>query len=447
MNNQLYDLGKIPPQAIDMEEAVIGAMINDPICIDTVKTMLTPDAFYKESNRYVCEAIFTIHKASNPVDLLTILNELKRVTKLEQIGGPYYLTQLSSSVASSANVEYHARIVQEKYISREVIRLSLIGQERAFDESMDILDTIAENQKHMDELMELLVGKHTRSLLDIISETLDELTKSREHTFGVPTPLTTLNNLINGWQPADLVILAGRPSRGKTAFALANVRSACEARKRVAVFSLEMKDTQLMKRLIYSMDKNYEEAGGIISTWNLDIFEKGGVDINYIVGNSRLIKRTKGLDMIVIDYLGLMRLPKAENRAYSIGEATRALKALAKELNVPIMLLAQLNREIEKRTNHTHSLSDLRESGDIEQDADMVIFISRPVMDGVTEDKDGNSTEFLTVIQVEKHRNGKAPERIKARNNDRVNYYSDWDEPDYNRPARDYTRSSGPDQF
>jgi replicative DNA helicase len=428
IQNLSYELGKIPPQATELEEAVLGAMILESESIDRVKALIPPEAFYKESHRIICEAIYDLHKRIDPVDTLTLVEELKQRGKLDQVGGPYFLTQLTDKVASAAHVEYHAKVVLEKYVSREVIRLSTNGQEQAFRSDVDIMETIAEALKSLDGLLEMVVGKHNRTLVDIITDTLDELNRPKDQLFGVPTPLTTLNILTNGWQPADLIILAGRPSRGKTAFALANVRTACEAGKNVAVFSLEMKDTQLMKRLIYSLDRSYEEAGGIISTWNLDIFEKGGIGIDYIVGKSRLLKRTTGLDLIVIDYLGLMRLPKAENRAYAIGEVTRALKALAKELNVPVMLLAQLNRDIEKRGSHAHVLSDLRESGDIEQDADVVVFISRPYMDGVVEDRDGNPTDYLTVIQIEKHRNGKAPVKIKARNNERVNYYRDWDE-------------------
>jgi replicative DNA helicase len=419
-------LGKIPPQAIELEEAVIASMLIDNSCIDTVAQILTPKSFYRQPNEVIASVLFSLHKRVNPIDILIVANELKRTGHLSQIGGYPYLTQLSNKVASAANVEYHAHIVQQKFIAREVISLSLSNQSQAFDESTDIAEVIGSTQKSLDSLMETMAGSHTRTLVDIISDTLDELSMSKEQTFGIPTPLSELNHVTNGWQKSDLIVFAGRPSRGKTAFALDNIRSACEAQKRVAIFSLEMKDTQLMKRLIYGQNQNYDEAGGVISRWKLDIFEKGGIDIAYVIANSRLIKRAKGLDMIVIDYLGLMKLPKAENRAYQIGEATRSLKALAKELDVPIILLAQLNREIEKRTGHTHSLSDLRESGDIEQDADIVIFISRPIMDGVLEDRDGNSTELMTIIQVEKNRSGKAPVRIKARNNERVSRYSDW---------------------
>lgn len=419
-------LGKIPPQAIELEEAVLASMLIDNSCIDQVAQILTPQSFYKQPNQLIASALFSLHKRVNPIDILIVANELKRTGQFDQIGGFYYLTNLSNKVGSSANVEYHAHIVQQKHIAREVISLSMSGQSKAFDESSDIAEVIASTQKSLDTLMETMTGTRNRTLVDIISDTLDELSRSKEQTFGIPTPLTELNYITNGWQKSDLIIFAGRPSRGKTAFVLDNVRSACESSKQVAIFSLEMKDTQLMKRLIYGQNRSYDEAGGTISRWKLDIFEKGGIDIGYVIANSRLIKRTKGLDMIVIDYLGLMKLPKAENRAYSIGEATRSLKALAKELDVPIILLAQLNREIEKRTGHTHSLSDLRESGDIEQDADIVIFISRPIMDGVTEDRDGNSTELMTIIQVEKNRSGKAPVRIKARNNERVSRYEDW---------------------
>jgi replicative DNA helicase len=394
------------------EQLVISCILNDQSIHDIIIPELKTEYFH--TDRDIAQVILTLYKQSKAVDTYTIINALRdRTTDI---------LSMSNLCSSAANVTTYLAELKDNYLRREVFRW--FGVQIGND--IDPHEYLATRLRDLTSLQELMTPSAHRTLVEIIEETLSELSRGRDAMFGVPTPLTELNNITNGWQPADLIVLAGRPSRGKTAFALANVRSACEAGKRCVVFSLEMKDTQLMKRLIWSIGSNYDEAGGIISKWKLDIFERGGIDVPYIVGNSRLIKRMKGLDLIVIDYLGLMRLPKAENRAYSIGEATRALKALAKELDVPIILLAQLNREIEKRTNRKHELSDLRESGDIEQDADIVIFISRPIMDGMTEDKDGHNTEFQTIIQVEKNRNGKAPVVVKARNNERVNYYSDW---------------------
>ena len=447
MNPDIFlDLGKIPPQATDIEEAVLGAMIIEPVCIDLVNEILPSVAFYKDSNRIICEAIYSLKKSGNPIDLLTVIEELKRIKKLDEIGGPYHLTQLTNTIAGSYHVEYHARIVLEKYLSREVIRLSYESLKNGFDERMSVDDLITENQKELTRLIEMVAGNNNRSLIDIISQSLDEIHKAKENpekAFGVPTPIMELNDVTGGWQKGDLIILAGRPSRGKTAFALANIRSACEAGKSAIVFSIEMKDTQLMKRLIWSFGFDPDEAGGIVSRWNLDIDEKTNIGVPYIINNCRAIKRMKGLDFVVIDYLGLMDLPKGDNRAYQIGDITRALKNMAKELDVPVLLLCQLSREIEKRGNKKHELSDLRDSGNIEQDADIVLFISRPFLDGTLYDKNDESTEFLTVLEIAKNRNGKCPVTIKARHNEQVNYYTDWSTQEY----KGYFGGSQPDVF
>jgi len=400
------------------EKLVLSCILNNQGIHDIIFPELKQEYF--ATDRELMAKVLDMYRKSKAIDAYTLIDECP--DKISEI------LHIQTIVAHTHNFMDYVYRLKDDYLRRQ-IRL-YFGTELGIND--DPYDYMADKLKELSDIQESITPHIHRGLLEIITETINELDRSMAESFGIPTPLTKLNDLTNGWQPADLIILAGRPSRGKTAFALANVRTACEAGKRVAVFSLEMKDTQLMKRLIWSMDIGYEEAGGRISRWNLDIFEKGGIDMNYVIGNSRLLKRLKGLDMIVIDYLGLMKLPKAENRAYSIGECTRALKALSKELNIPVMLLAQLNRDIDKRTGRKHELSDLRESGDIEQDADVIIFISRPWMDGVTEDKDGLSTEFLSVIQIEKNRNGKAPVTIKARNNERVNFYMDWDLPEKN---------------
>jgi replicative DNA helicase len=375
-----------------------------------------------------------LKQRGNPIDILTVSNELKKGNRLDQVGGVYHLTQLTNSIASSAHAEFHARVVLERYLSREIINLASETLNKAFDTSISVDDLFIHNQKELIRLTEMIAGNNNRTLIDIISQSLDEIHKVKENpetSFGVPTPLSELNNITGGWQRGDLIILAGRPSRGKTAFALANIRSACEAGKSAVIFSIEMKDTQLMKRLIWSFGTDPDEAGGIISRWDLSIDEKPNIGVPYIVNNCRAIKRTKGLDFVVIDYLGLMDLPKGDNRAYQIGDITRALKNMAKEMDVPVFLLCQLSREIEKRGKKKHELSDLRDSGNIEQDADIVLFISRPFLDGTLSDKNDESTEFLTVLEVAKNRNGKCPVTIKARHNEKVNHYEDWEAKEY----------------
>jgi len=446
-----FNLGKIPPQCLDLEESVIGAMLIQPYCIDEVKLILPADAFYREPNQIIAEAIYQLHGSSRPVDTMTVTNELKRIGKLDMIGGPYYLTQLISKVASSAHAEYHAKVVQEKYIQRELIRIGNDSQNLGFDETVDISDSLNRVQTDVNGLQELLVGKKNRELIDIISDSLNYLAKSKTQLFGLPTPSDRLNNLTNGWQNSDLIILAGRPSMGKTAFALANIRSACEAGKRIAMFSLEMTDVKLMNRLIASVacsdNCSYEEAAAIISRWPLHIFEQGGVGLDFIIGNARLLARTTGLDGVVIDYLQLMRLPKADTKNDAIGQIMKGLKSLAKELKIPVIPLCQLNRKSEERKGWRHEMSDIRDSGEIEQDADVVVFITRPVKRGYTVDENGMNIENMTVLQLAKQRDGAADVDIQLRNNDLVNYYVDWDTPDFNRPVRDYSVPGGGEAF
>jgi replicative DNA helicase len=422
------NLGKIPPQSINLEEAVLGAMLIESYCIDQVKMILPAEAFYRESNRIIAQTIFDMHARFVPVELLTVMEELKRAGKLDMVGGPYYLTQLTGKVASSANAEYHAKVVQEKFIKRELIRVGSDSQELGFDETNDLNDSINQVQTDVNGLQELHVGKKNRELSDIITDSLNYLSKSKTQLFGIPTPSCRLNSLTNGWQQADLIVLAGRPSMGKTAFALANIRSGCEAGKRLAIFSLEMTDIKLMNRLICSMNCGYDEAGGIISRWPLSIFEQGGIGLDFIVGNSRLLARTSGLDGIVIDYLQLIRLPKADTKNDAIGLIMKGLKALAKELKIPVILLCQLNRKCEERKGWRHEMSDLRDSGEIEQDADVIVFITRPIKRGFKQDDEGQNIENMTVLQLAKQRDGEADKDVQLRNNDHVNYYRDWDE-------------------
>lgn len=401
---------------MNTENLLLSCILIDQSCHDVLIPELKPEYF--NQNRDIAEKITQMYRNQKAIDTYSLLLEMP--TKRPEI------LKLASLLASAANYGTYLGRVKDDYLRSQLRKWFGVD----IGQSDDPYDYLTDRMKDLTDLQESITPSIHRPLVDIIEDALSDLHKSKSESFGIQTPLTELNNATNGWQPCDLIILAGRPSRGKTAFALANIRTACEAGKRCAIFSLEMGDVQLVKRLIYSIGISYDESAGIISTWKLDIFERGGIDLSYIVSNCRLLRHQKGLDFVVIDYLGLMKLPKAENRAYSIGEATRSLKALAKELKIPVMLLCQLNRDIEKRGNHMHQLSDLRESGDIEQDADQVLFVSRPVMDGATETKDGESTEFLTLIQLEKNRNGKAPVTIKARNNEKVNYYEDWNRPE-----------------
>lgn len=418
------ELGKVPPQCLDMEEAILGALLIEDRLADRVIAVIQPDMFYKESHRIVFEAICSLSKQRNPTDTLAVSNELKRLGKLDQVGGPYFLTQLTDKVASAAGWEYWAAVILQKYIARKLISSSQSTQDRAFNESEDVFDIVVSAQHELQELMKTVAGNHRRNLLDIIEDAL----KPEDPNEILPTPVGRLNSILKT-KKDNLIVIAGRPSMGKTAFALAWSRSICEYGKKVAYFSLEMSDTELVDRLIHSYEDGVDGAGEV-SRFSLEIDDRGGIGVDYI---KSVVLGMEGLSAIFIDYLQLMKLPYGENRDERVGAATRDLKALAKELGVPIIILCQLNRAIEIRGGARHKLSDLRESGNIEQDADKVIFVTQPSRLGITEDSAGVSTTDMLLIQVAKNRQNRVPdEPIKARINDRCTWFYDWDDHFFN---------------
>jgi replicative DNA helicase len=396
------------------EHLIISCILVDQSCHDMVIPQLKPDFFTQEGE--ILDVILRLYKEAKPIDLYTIRAQLP--DRLSD------LLHINNLVASSANVLQYLAQLKDDYIRRYMQKL--FGHE--LDLGTDPHDYLNDRIQELINLQDGVTPQTCRKLVDIVDEVvkrIDERKKFPEKAFGVPTPLTELNNLTQGWQPGNLYVLAGRPSMGKTAFELACARSACEAGKSVAIFSMEMKDDSLIERILKSIDDELYEAAGRVSSWKLQPFDKGGMDISFIKSQSRLWQRENGLDMIFIDYLGLMKMPDKELRAYQIGEITHQLKAFAMEMNLPIMLLCQLNRDSENRSDGLHRLSDLRESGDIEQDADMVIFISRPARNGFREDALGASTDNLVVLQVEKNRHGPAPRLIKCRHNPTVTWFTD----------------------
>jgi replicative DNA helicase len=424
IENISAELSKVPPQALDLEEALLGGLMIEDRLIDRVIAIIQPDMFYKESHRIVFEAICSLSKQHNPTDTLAVSNELKRLGRLDQIGGTYFLTQLTDKVASGAGWEYWAAVILQKYIARKLISSSQSTQDRAFDESEDVFDVVVSAQHELQELMRTVSGSHRRSLLDIIEDAL----KPEDPNEMLPTPIGQLNSILKT-KKDNLIVIAGRPSMGKTAFALAWTRSICEYGKKVAYFSLEMGDVELVDRLIHSYDKDVDGAGQI-SRFDLEIDDRGGIGVDYI---KAAVLGMDGLSAIFIDYLQLMKLPYGDSRDERVGAATRELKALAKELGVPIIILCQLNRAIEIRGGARHKLSDLRESGNIEQDADKVIFITQPIKLGITEDSSGIDTTNMLLLQIAKNRQNFVPtDPIKARINDRCTWFYDWDDHFFN---------------
>jgi len=425
-----FDLGKIPPQAIDLEEAVLGAVMLEKDAVISVLDILKPESFYKEAHQKIFNAIVDLTSKEKPIDILTVTEELRARKKLEEVGGPFYITQLTSRVASAAHIEYHARIVAQKYIQRELIRISSEIQNKAFDESIDVDDLLDFSETELFNIAEGNIKKETAKVNVLIQQAIhqiEEASKRKDSLSGVPSGYTKLDRLTLGWQKSDLIVIASRPSMGKTALALSMARNiAVEHNKPVAIFSLEMSSIQLVTRLIVS---ETELPSNRIRNGNLDenewkqldskikslveaplyIDDTPAISIFELRAKCRRLKLQHKVELIIVDYLQLMTGPGdvRGNREQEVSNISRSLKAISKELDVPIIALSQLNRSVEMRSGSKRpQLSDLRESGAIEQDADMVIFIYRPERYGILEDEDGNSLVGFAEIILAKHRNG-----------------------------------------
>src|SRR5210317_912922 len=423
------DYGKIPPQALDLEEAVLGAIMLEKDAILSVLDILEPGSFYKEAHQQIYEVCQSLSMQEKPIDLLTVTEELRKLEKLEAVGGAVYIAQLTSRIGSAAHLEYHARIVTQKYIQRELIRVSSDIQERAFDEGTDVDDLLDYSERELLNIAEGHIKKETVKLNNLLKsaiEQIEEAGKRKDSLSGAPSGFTRLDRLTSGWQKSDLVIIAARPSMGKTAFVLSMARNmAVDHSRPVAFFSLEMSSIQLVNRLIIA---ETQLASDKIRTGRLENYEweqleykikdlekapiyvddTPAISIFEFRAKCRRLKQKYDIQAVVIDYLQLMTGSKdSGSREQEVSNISRSLKAVAKELDIPIIALSQLNRSVEMRSgNKRPQLSDLRESGAIEQDADIVIFIHRPEKYGITEDEEGNSLKGIAELIVAKHRNG-----------------------------------------
>ncbi|MCT4615564.1 MAG: replicative DNA helicase [Marinifilaceae bacterium] len=436
------DAGKMPPQAIELEEAVLGALMLEKDAIISVGDILKPEVFYKDAHKKIYQAIIKLNSNEEPIDILTVTEELKRQSNLELVGGPFYITQLTNKVASAAHIEYHARIITQKHIQRELIRVSSEIQTQAFDEGVDVADLLDKAQQDVFDIAEGNIKKesaHIRPIADEVINQIIEAGKRPDGLSGVPTGFNALDRITSGWQKSDLVIIAARPSMGKTAFVLSMTRNmTVEHKAPVALFSLEMGADQLVKRLISSETELGSEK---LRNGRLEDFEweqlhvkikdlveapiyvddTPGLSIYELRAKARRLKAKYDIGCIIIDYLQLMTAGSdmRGNREQEVSLISRQLKIIAKELNIPVIALSQLNRGVEQRTGDAKKpmLSDLRESGAIEQDADMVLFIHRPERYGITEDAEGNSLIGIADIIIAKHRNGAVGEiQLRFRN-------------------------------
>ncbi len=433
LHNLVSGLGKLPPQALDLEEAVLGALMLEKNALSEVIDILKPDSFYKEAHQKIYEAIFNLFQQTSPIDLLTVTAELRKMGALEMVGGAYYITQLTDRVVSAANIEFHARIISQKYIQRELIKVSTEIINNSYDETTDIFDLLDHAEKSLFDIAQNNLRRDSRKMDDIMREAITNLEALRDRTdglTGIPSGLTALDRMTSGWQPSDLVIIAARPAMGKTAFVLSVARNAAVDHQRpVAVFSLEMSSVQLVNRLIAGeteieqeklkkgnlADHEWQQLHsriGRLTEAPLIIDDTPALNVFEFRAKCRRLKAQHDIQMVIVDYLQLMH-GKSEgkgggNREQEIGSISRALKSVAKELNIPVLALSQLSRAVESRPGNSKRpmLSDLRESGSIEQDADMVLFLYRPEYYGLTEDEEGRPTAGVGEVIIAKHRNG-----------------------------------------
>jgi len=426
--NALY--GKLPPQAIDVEEAVLGTLMIEEDAYDTVADILDVKSFYKEEHRKIFEVIKDLATHEKKVDLLTVTQSLTDRNELDEVGGALYITQLTNRVTTSAHLEFHARIIAQKYIQRELIRISSEIQTKSYDSSTDVDDLIDFAETSLFGVTEGNIKKEAlpiKPLLKEATELIEEASRRKDGLSGIPSGFTALDRITSGWQNTDLVIVAARPAMGKTAFVLSMARNiGVDYKKPIAIFSLEMSNIQLMNRLIVSETEIDAEKikNGHLADWEWEQFHRKvsnleeapiyiddtpALSIFEFRAKCRRLKMQCDISMVIIDYLQLMTAGKENsrgNREQEVSMISRSLKAIAKEINIPIIALSQLNRSVETREGKRPQLSDLRESGAIEQDADLVLFIHRPEYYGITEDENNNSLLGIAEIIVAKHRNG-----------------------------------------
>ena len=424
--------GKIPPQALNLEEAVLGAMLIDKKGVDEVIDILQPEVFYKTAHQYIFKVIYQLFHDSQPIDLLTVSSALRKDGKLESVGGEFYLVQLSQKVASSAHIEFHARIILQKFIQRSLIRISNEIIETAYKDSTDVFDLLDEAESKLYEVTQGNIKKSSESAQNLVIEAkarIEEISK-RDGLSGVSTGFQKLDKLTSGWQPSDLIIIAARPGMGKTALTLSMARNIAITKEiPVAFFSLEMSSVQLITRLISAetglsseklrtgklADHEWQQLNVKVTDLEkspLYIDDTPSLSIFDLRAKARRLASQNGIKLIIVDYLQLMTAGssnKLGNREQEISSISRNLKALAKELDIPVIALSQLSRAVETRGGTKRPmLSDLRESGAIEQDADIVSFIYRPEYYNIDEWDDNEHTpaQGQAELIVAKHRNG-----------------------------------------
>ena len=426
--------GHLQPQALDIERVVLGALMIDSDAFTVVSELIRPETFYDPRHQKIYGAIQSLNLHEKPVDIMTVAEELKRSGELEEVGGPAYIVELSSHVASSAHIEYHGRILAQKFLARQLIQFASMIETSAFDETVDVDELMQKAEGSLFELSQKNMAQEYTQIDPIVKQAHELLLKAANNQesgglTGISTGFTQLDKITAGWQPSDLVIIAGRPAMGKTSFALSLAKNiAIDNRVPVAFFSLEMNNVQLVNRLLSNVcsisgskilsgqldpsdwerfDNNLRKMDGapiyVDVTPGLSVFE--------LRTKARRLVREHGIKVLMVDYLQLMNANgmRFNSRQEEVSTISRSLKGLAKELNIPVLALSQLNRTVEQRDGiegKRPQLSDLRESGAIEQDADLVLFVHRPEYYRIFQDEKGNDLHGKAQIIIAKHRKG-----------------------------------------
>jgi len=431
-NKNNYSAGKQPPAVVDVERNVLGAMMLDAEAVPKVIETLQPECFFDKRNQFIYEAMISLFESNEPIDSVSLYEELKKNGKIDGSGGPAYISQLAQDVSSAANVDYHSKVILEKWILRKLISSSMDIATTAYSGTEDVFDILDSAEAKIFEITEAGLKESYKSMDRAVREAIEHIEAIHSKnisSFSVPSGFLGLDEILGGFQKSDLIIVAARPSMGKTAFALSTARNAAvDDNVPIAIFSLEMATIQLVTRLICAearinahsvrTGKFKAEDGPRISRTAhklsqspIYIDDTPGQTVLEIRAKARRLKAEKNIGLIIIDYLQLMSSSsRMDNREREISNISRSLKSLAKELNVPVIALSQLNRAVETRTDKRPQLSDLRESGSIEQDADVVIFLTRPEYYGITQFTEGKfrgeSTEGIAEVIVGKQRNG-----------------------------------------
>jgi replicative DNA helicase len=425
MNEADFSSHKLPPQHIEAEQSILGGILIENEAINRVTEILDADDFYRDTHRKIFNALINLSERDEPADLITLTNELRKIDQLDSIGGASYLASLIDSVPTAANIQYYARIVKEKAILRKLIQTSTEIITQSYEDRGDVEGFLDEAERAIFDISEKRVRPSFYPIREIVKEsfvTIEKLFKKKEAVTGVPSGFKELDRMTAGFQPSDLIIIAGRPSMGKTAFCLDVVEYAAIYNKiPAAIFSLEMSKEQLVIRMLcsqahvegtrlrtgYLNESDWPKltiAAGSLSESPIYIDDTAALSVLELRAKARRLKSDHGLGMVIVDYLQLMKgRSRVESRQQEISEISRSLKALAKELNIPVIAVSQLSRKTEERTGNRPQLSDLRESGAIEQDADLILFIYRDEVYNRSED---NPNRGKAEVIIGKQRNG-----------------------------------------